>query len=162
MNYTKLGLRGPLVSTVGFGAWAIGGMNWGKTDDSVSLKALHTAVDNGVLLIDTADVYGFGHSEELIARIIKERGKNNIIIATKAGNDFYNATAEDDSGYGAIKQTYTKEYIVFAAEQSLKRLGVESLDLLQLHSPDLNKLERDDPWDALESLKKDGKIIHSE
>ncbi|MEN8192204.1 MAG: aldo/keto reductase [Bacteroidota bacterium] len=161
MNYTKLGSRGPQVSTVGFGAWAIGGMNWGKTDDAVSLNALHKAVDEGVTFIDTADVYGFGHSEELIAKLIKARGKNNIIIATKAGNDFYNATSDDDNGYGAIKQTYTKEYIVFAAEQSLKRLGVESLDILQLHSPDLNKLERDEPWEALEQLKKDGKIIHA-
>ncbi len=161
MQYTQLGKRGPTISTVGFGAWAIGGMNWGKTDDEVSLNALHKAVDKGVTLIDTADVYGFGHSEELISKLIKERGKDNIIIATKAGNDFYNASSEDDAGYGAIKQTYTKEYIVFAAEQSLKRLGVEAIDILQLHSPNLDKLERDEPWEALEQLKKDGKIINA-
>ncbi|NOX66518.1 MAG: aldo/keto reductase [Chlorobi bacterium] len=161
MQYTQLGKRGPTVSTVGFGAWAIGGMNWGKTDDEVSLNALHKAVDEGVTLIDTADVYGFGHSEELISKLIKERGKDNIIIATKAGNDFYNASSEDDSGYGAIKQTYTKDYIIFAAEQSLKRLGVEALDILQLHSPNIDKLERDEPWEALEQLKKDGKILHA-
>ncbi|VAX26957.1 Aldo/keto reductase [hydrothermal vent metagenome] len=161
MQYTQLGTRGPIVSTVGFGAWAIGGMNWGKTDDEVSLNALRKAVDEGVTLIDTADVYGFGHSEELISKLIKERGKDNIIIATKAGNDFYNASEKDDSGYGAIKQTYTKEYIIFAAEQSLKRLGVEALDILQLHSPNLDKLEKDEPWEALEQLKKDGKILHA-
>jgi len=161
MQYTQLGKRGPTVSTVGFGAWAIGGMNWGKTDDEVSLNALHKAVNEGVTLIDTADVYGFGHSEELISKLIKERGKENIIIATKAGNDFYNASSEDDAGYGAIKQTYTKDYIIFAAEQSLKRLGVEALDILQLHSPNLDKLERDEPWEALEQLKKDGKILHA-
>lgn len=161
MQYTQLGKRGPIVSTVGFGAWAIGGMNWGKTDDEVSLNALHKAVDEGVTLIDTADVYGFGHSEELISKLIKKRGKENIIIATKAGNDFYNANLEDDTGYGAIKQTYTKDYIIFAAEQSLKRLGVEALDILQLHSPNIDKLERDEPWEALEQLKKDGKILHA-
>ena len=161
MQYNKLGAQGPKVSTVGFGAWAIGGMNWGKTDDEVSLNALHKAVDEGVTLIDTADVYGFGHSEELISKLIKERGKNNVIIATKAGNDFYNASSEDDAGYGAIKQTYTKEYIIFAAEQSLKRLNVETLDILQLHSPGLDKLEQDEPWEALEQLKKDGKILHA-
>jgi aryl-alcohol dehydrogenase-like predicted oxidoreductase len=159
MKYKNLGNSGPKVSTIGFGAWAIGGMNWGKTDDEVSLAALNKAVDEGVTLIDTADVYGFGHSEELIAKLIKERGKKNIVIATKAGNDFYNANNDDDKGYGAIKQTYSKDYIIFAAEQSLKRLNVDALDILQLHSPDLDKLEQDEPWLALEQLKKDGKIL---
>ena len=161
MRFSKLGKRGPEVSTVGFGAWAIGGMNWGKTDDKISLNALNEAIEQGVTLIDTADVYGFGHSEELISKVIKKYGKENIIIATKAGNDFYNATNEDDAGYGAIKQTYSKEYIISAAEKSLKRLGVEKLDILQLHSPDVEKLERDEPWEALEKLKQDGKILHA-
>jgi len=161
MRYTKLGKRGPRVSTVGFGAWAIGGMNWGKTDDAVSKKALYKVLDLGVTLIDTADVYGFGHSEDLIAQVMKERGKGDVVIATKAGNDFYNADDKDDQGYGAIRQTYTKEYILFAAEQSLKRLQVDTLDILQLHSPDLEKLERDEPWEALRKLKEDGKIRHA-
>lgn len=161
MNCKQLGERGPEVSTIGFGAWAIGGQNWGKTDDDISIQALNEAIDQGVTLIDTADVYGHGHSEELISRVIKERGKKNIIIATKAGNDFYNATPDDDRGYGAIKQTYTKEYLSFAAEKSLKRLNLETLDILQLHSPDLKQLERDDPWMALEKLKKEGKIRHA-
>ncbi len=161
MRYTQLGKRGPRVSTVGFGAWAIGGMNWGKTDDAVSKKALHKALALGVTLIDTADVYGFGHSEELVAQVLKERGKGDVIVATKAGNDFYNADDKDDQGYGAIRQTYTKEYIIFAAEQSLKRLQVDALDILQLHSPDLEKLERDEPWEALRKLKEEGKIKHA-
>ncbi|MCK5033832.1 MAG: aldo/keto reductase [Calditrichia bacterium] len=161
MQYKKLGKNGPPVSTMGFGAWAIGGMNWGKTDDDVSKKALNEAIDQGVTFIDTADVYGFGHSEELIAEVIKERGKQNIIIATKAGNDFYFTKKEDDVGYGPIQQTYTKEYLIYAVEQSLRRLNVEALDILQLHSPDLEKLEKDEPWEALEKLKKDGKILHA-
>ncbi len=161
MQYTQLGKRGPQVSTIGFGAWAIGGLNWGKTDDSDSLKALNEAIEQGVTLIDTADVYGFGHSEELICRVIKNRGKGNVIIATKAGNDFYNADADDDEGYGAIKQTYTKEYLISAVEKSLRRLNLETLDILQLHSPDLKHLEKDEPWSALHSLKKDGKIKHA-
>ncbi len=161
MQYTQLGKRGPMVSTIGFGAWAIGGMNWGKTDDEVSKRALNEALDQGVTLIDTADVYGFGHSEELIAEVMKQRGKGNVIIATKAGNDFYFATEEDDQGYGPIRQNYEKDYIIYAAEQSLKRLGVDALDILQLHSPDLDKLERDEPWLALEQLKRDGKILHA-
>ncbi len=161
MKYRKLGQRGPSVSTIGFGAWAIGGMNWGKTDDDVSIRALNKAIDLGVTLIDTADVYGFGHSEELISRVIRERGKGELIIATKAGNDFYNAGPEDDRGYGAIKQNYTREYLISAAEKSLKRLNVESLDILQLHSPNLEILEKDEPWLALEELKREGKIKHA-
>ncbi|MBN2571808.1 MAG: aldo/keto reductase [Ignavibacteriales bacterium] len=158
MQYIKLGKTQLNVSTISFGAWAIGGANWGPTDDEVSKNAIRKALDLGVNLIDTADVYGFGHSEELIADIIKERGKGDLIIATKAGNDFYNATKNDDEGYGPIKENYKKEYIIFAAEQSLKRLGVDSLDILQLHSPDISKLMQDEPWLALEELKKSGKI----
>jgi aryl-alcohol dehydrogenase-like predicted oxidoreductase len=162
MKYVQLGKRGPNVSVIGFGAWAIGGMNWGKTDDDVSKKALHTAFEEGVTLVDTADVYGFGHSEELIARVLKERGgKKDIIIATKAGNDFYGAGTDDDKGYGPIRQTYTKEYIISAAEKSLKRLNVETLDILQLHSGDTENLKKDDPWLALEQLKREGKIRHA-
>lgn len=161
MRYNNLGKKGPKISTIGFGAWAIGGMNWGKTDDDVSIKALNEAIDRGVTLIDTADVYGFGHSEELISKVIKARGKKNIIIASKAGNDFYNATSDDDHGYGPIKQTYTKDYLVFAVENSLKRLGLETLDILQLHSPDSPVLDREEPWDALYQLKREGKIRYA-
>jgi aryl-alcohol dehydrogenase-like predicted oxidoreductase len=161
MNTIQLGQRGPKVSRVSFGAWAIGGMNWGPTDDQVSMRALHKALDEGVTLIDTADVYGFGHSEELIAQLIKERGKKDFVIASKAGNDFYFAGKESDDGYGAIQQTYTKEYLIYAVEKSLKRLNVDAIDILQLHSPDLEKLERDAPWEALHQLKKEGKILHA-
>lgn len=158
MKYKQLGKNGPEVSTVGFGAWAIGGLNWGKTDDNVSMKALNEAIDKGVSFIDTADVYGFGHSEKLISRVIKERGKGNIIIATKAGSDFYNASNGDNKGYGAMRPNYKKDYLIFAVEQSLKRLNLETLDILQLHSPDSDMMEQDDPWLALEILKRDGKI----
>ena len=161
MQYTQLGKRGPVVSTVGFGAWAIGGMNWGETDDAVSKRALHEALDHGVTLIDTADVYGFGYSEELIAEVIAERGKNDVVIATKAGNDFYHSTENDDKGYGPIRQNADKDYIIYAAEQSLKRLNVDALDILQIHSSNTELLERDDPWEALEILKEQGKILHA-
>jgi len=137
MKYTKLGRRGPKVSTIGFGAWAIGGMNWGKTDDEVSKNALRKAIENGVTFIDTADVYGFGHSENLVREVIEEMGeKNNIVVATKAGNDFYNTSSDDDLGYGPIKQNANYDYIIYAAEQSLKRLNIEAIDILQLHSPE--------------------------
>ncbi|MCB9849397.1 MAG: aldo/keto reductase [Phycisphaerales bacterium] len=161
MQYTKLGERGPTVSRIGFGAWAIGGMNWGRTDDAVSLRALHAALDAGVTFIDTADVYGFGHSEKLVARALSERPGTDVVVATKAGNDFYHADAGDDKGYGPIRQNYDKDYIIHAAEQSLTRLGVDALDILQLHSGDREQLDRDDPWDALATLKRQGKIKHA-
>lgn len=162
MKYTQLGKRGPKISTIGFGAWAIGGMNWGKTDDNVSKNALRTAIENGLTFIDTADVYGFGHSETLIREVLEEMNmKDKVVVATKAGNDFYNAGKDDNEGYGPIKQNADYDYIIYAAEQSLKRLNVEALDILQIHSSDTDKLERDDAWRALEKLKKDGKIKHA-
>ncbi|MGQ9852402.1 MAG: aldo/keto reductase, partial [Candidatus Oleimicrobiaceae bacterium] len=161
MKYVRLGTRGPVVSTIGFGAWAIGGMNWGPTDDRVSKRALHAALDLGVTFIDTADVYGFGHSEELIGEVLAERGKGEVTVATKVGNDFYHATPADDKGYGPIRQTYTQQYLLWATERSLRRLRLETIDILQLHSPDVDKLTREEPWLALAQLKREGKIRHA-
>ncbi|MBS0010118.1 MAG: aldo/keto reductase [Bacteroidales bacterium] len=161
MKYRKLGRRGPLVSSVGFGAWGISGRDWGKTDDARSKKAIHSALDEGLNFIDTADVYGFGHSEELIRQVLEERSdRDRIIIATKAGNNFY-PYVNKDLHLSPLNHDYSIKHLIFAAEQSMKRLGVEALDILQLHSPDLEILEREEPWLALEKLKKDGKIRHA-
>ncbi len=158
MRYNQLGKRGPDVSTVGFGAWAIGGMNWGPTEDSVSKRAIHEALDCGVTLLDTADVYGFGHSEELIAEVFAERGKGEVILATKAGSDFYQAIDQGLMTTEAVRPNYTRDYLISACERSLKRLGLETIDLLQLHSPGIDLLEQDEPWEALATLKQQGKI----
>lgn len=161
MKYSKLGARGPLVSTVGFGSWGISGRDWGKTDDDKSREAIHSALDAGVNFIDTADVYGFGHSEELIRQVLAERAdRDKVIVATKAGNNFY-SYVNKDLKLSPLNHDYSKKHLVFAAEQSLKRLDVEVLDILQLHSPDTDILERDEPWLALEQLKEDGKIKHA-
>ena len=161
MEYKKLGDRGPVVSTVGFGAWGISGRDWGTTDDDKSRKAIETALDSGVTFIDTADVYGFGHSEELIREVLDRRSdKKNIVIATKAGNNFYPFLGQEHRTT-PMNIDYLVKHLVFAAEQSLKRLNLEVLDILQLHSPDLEILEQDEPWLALEKLKKDGKIKHA-
>lgn len=162
MQSRQLGRRGPQVTTMGFGAWAIGGMNWGPTDDDVSRQALHAALDRGVTLIDTADVYGFGHSEELVSEVLHARGRpTDVTIATKAGSDFYEAIAAGQHTTDAVRPNYTKDYIISAAEKSLKRLNMEQLDILQLHSPGLELLDRDEPWDALATLKRDGKLRHA-
>ncbi len=161
MKYNKLGKNLPEVSTIGYGAWGISGRDWGVTDDEVSIKALNKAIDNGLTFIDTADTYGFGHSEDLVAKVIKERNlKNKIVIATKAGNNFYPHVNEQLDTTPA-NPDYSKKHLIYAAEQSIKRLGVEALDILQLHSPDMEILKRDEPWEALEELKKSGKIKHA-
>ena len=161
MKYKKLGKNGPLVSTVGFGAWGISGRDWGNTNDTDSKRAIHAALDSGVNFIDTADVYGFGHSEELIRQVLDERSdKDRIVIATKAGNNFYPFIGQDHKTT-PFNNDYSVKHLEFAAEQSIKRLKVEALDILQLHSPGLDILERDEPWLALEHLKKAGKIKHA-
>ena len=161
MKYKKLGLKGPEISTVGFGAWGISGRDWGKTDDKKSIKAIHAALDAGVNFIDTADVYGFGHSEELIRKVLDGRSdKDKIIIASKAGNNFYPFLNQKHTITPA-NNDYSVKHLTFATEQTLKRLNVEALDVLQLHSPGLNILEQDEPWMALEKLKADGKIKHA-
>ena len=161
MKYIKLGLNGPVISTVGFGAWGISGRDWGDTDDMDSIKAIHAALDAGVNFIDTADVYGFGHSEELIRQVLDERSdKDRMVIASKAGNNFY-PFIHKAHDLTPVKHDYSVKHLEFAVEQSLKRLNVEILDILQLHSPGLDILEKEEPWRALERLKSKGKIKHA-
>lgn len=161
MKYVSLGKSNLHVSTVSFGAWGISGRDWGITDDHISKKAIHAALDNGVNFIDTADVYGFGHSEEIIAQVLDERKeKNSIVIATKAGNNFYPFLNSKHKTTPA-NPDYSKKHLIFAAEQSLKRLNREYLDILQLHSPSTDLLVRDEPWEALQKLKEQGKILHA-
>ncbi len=146
MNYRELGRTGWQVSEVSFGAWAIGSA-WGKVDDSDSLRALHAAVDLGVNFIDTADVYGDGHSERLIGRLLKERSET-IYVATKAGRRLNPHTAD---GYNA-------ENLTAFVERSLKNLDVEALDLVQLHCPPTEVYYRPEVFGALDDLVAAGKI----
>lgn len=161
MEQVRLGDRGPWVSRVGFGAWAIGGLNWGRQDERDSREALVAALESGVTFIDTADVYGYGRSETLIGQVLRETGRRDVVVATKAGNDFYNAGPEDETIYGRIRLNGQRDYLVFAAEQSLRRLGVETLDVLQLHSLETADLDSDEPWEALAQLKRQGKIRYA-
>ncbi len=146
MNYRPLGRTGWSVSEISFGAWAIGGA-WGSVSDSESLAALHQAVDCGVNFIDTADVYGMGRSERLIAQLRRER-KDQIIVATKAGRRLSPHTAD---GYNA------KNLGAFV-DDSLRNLSTDCLDLLQLHSPPTEVYHRPEVFGALDDLVKAGKI----
>ncbi|MGK9475742.1 aldo/keto reductase [Melioribacter sp. OK-6-Me] len=146
MKYRELGRTGWKVSEVSFGAWAIGG-SWGKVDDNDSIKALHKAVELGVNFFDTADVYGDGRSERLLARLRKEY-KDKIYIATKAGRRLEPHTAEG----------YNRKNLTSFVERSLKNLETDSIDLLQLHCPPTPVYYMPEVIDILDELVKEGKI----
>jgi aryl-alcohol dehydrogenase-like predicted oxidoreductase len=134
------------VSEISFGAWAIGA-SWGKVDDKDSLAALHKAVDWGVNFFDTADVYGMGRSEKLIARLLKER-KETIYVATKAGRKLDPHVAEK----------YTAQNIRRFVDDSLKNLELQTLDLLQLHCPPTAVYYTPELFSALDEMVKSGKL----
>ncbi len=146
MKYRQLGRTGMNVSEISFGAWAIGS-SWGKVDDKESLTALHKAVDWGVNFFDTADVYGNGRSEKLIARLLKER-KETIYVATKAGRKLDPHVAEK----------YTPQNIRRFVDDSLKNLGVQTLDLLQLHCPPTAVYYNPEFFHAMDEMVKAGKL----
>jgi aryl-alcohol dehydrogenase-like predicted oxidoreductase len=147
MQYRELGRTGWSVSEISFGAWAIGA-SWGKVDDQESLAALHRAIDLGVNFIDTADVYGDGLSERLIARLKRERPGEQIIVATKAGRRLNPHTAD---GYHA-------ENLTAFVERSLRNLETDCLDIVQLHCPPTEVYYRPEVFEALDSLMRAGKI----
>jgi aryl-alcohol dehydrogenase-like predicted oxidoreductase len=146
MNYRELGRTGWKVSEISFGAWAIGSA-WGEVDDKESLAALHRAIDLGVNFIDTADVYGMGRSERLVARLRKER-KETIYVATKAGRRLDPHTAEG----------YNKANLTQFVEDSLKNLETDCIDLLQLHCPPVVLLYRPEFFAMMDDFVRAGKI----
>ena len=146
MEYRELGRTGWKVSEISFGAWAIGA-GWGAVDDQDSMAALHRAVDLGVNFIDTADVYGDGHSEQLIARLKKERSET-LVVATKAGRRLSPHTAD---GYNA-------ENLNRFVERSLRNLETDCLDLVQLHCPPTDVYYRPEVFGALDDMVQAGKI----
>lgn len=148
MNYRALGRTGWKVSDVSFGAWAIGGA-WGHVSEDEALGALHTAIDSGVNFIDTADVYGDGRSERLIASLKKAR-REEIIVATKAGRRLPQQTVEG----------YTRENLTAWIEDSLRNLATDALDLLQLHCPPTEIYYRPEVFAMLDDFVKAGKIRH--
>ncbi|GMU95826.1 aldo/keto reductase [Ignavibacterium sp.] len=155
MNYRKFGNTELLVSEIGFGAWAIGGpamvgdlaIGWGDVDDNTSIEALKKSFDLGINFYDTADFYGFGHSEEIIGKVFGNR--TDVIIATKVGHRVENEQ---------ILLDYSKHHILKSCDESLKRLKRDYIDFYQLHSAKLNHLEDGQCIEAMEELKSKGKI----
>ena len=146
MKYRELGRTGWKVSEISFGAWAIGGA-WGTVDEKESLAALHAALDGGVNFFDTADVYGDGHSERLMAKLKKER-KEQFYITTKAGRRLPKQTPEG----------YNRENLTAWIERSLRNLETDTIDLLQLHCPHPDVYYRPEVFGILDDLVKAGKI----
>ena len=146
MQYRELGRTSWKISTISFGAWAIGG-SWGSVDDRESLAALNKAIDLGVNFVDTADVYGDGRSERLVAQLRRDR-KETIYVATKAGRRLNPHMAEG----------YNRANLTAFVESSLKNLATEAIDLLQLHCPPQDIYYRPDVFEILDEMVKVGKI----
>ena len=149
MKNRILGRTGATISEIGFGAWQIGGA-WGDVSEEDGKRALNAALDAGVTFIDTADVYGDGRSEKIIASVLKERGGDKPFVATKAGRRLNPHVAEG----------YTAANIEAFIDRSLANLGVETLDLVQLHCPPSEVFYRPDLFGALDDLTVKGKIRH--
>ncbi len=149
MNYRTLGKTGWQVSEISFGAWAIGG-SWGNVTEADAMAALHTAVDRGINFFDTADVYGDGRSERLLAQLKRERPDDTIIIATKAGRRL---NPHVDGGYN-------RENLTAFIERSLVNLETDALDLVQLHCPPTDSYYRPELFGVLDDLVAQGKIKH--
>lgn len=149
MELRQLGRTDMRVSAISFGAWAIGGF-WGTVNDDESMRALHAGVDAGVNFIDTADVYGDGHSERLVARLRKERPRDTIWVATKAGRQLPAQTPEG----------YSRANLTAWVEASLSRLDMDAIDLLQLHCPHPDVYDRPEVFGILDDLVAAGKVRH--
>ncbi len=154
MRYRTLGKTGLEVSELGYGAWGIGKTMWIGADDDESLRALRRAIDLGVNFIDTALGYGQGHSERLVGQVVRESSET-VYVATKAPPKTMQWPARPGT---PAEEAFPAEWIVECAEQSLRNLGLETVDVLQLHVWSDEWVGRGDWADGVERLKRDGKI----
>ena len=163
MRYSTLGNSDLQVPAISFGAWAAGGWMWGGTDDAAAIEAMRRAIDLGVTCIDTAPMYGMGHSERLVGRAIRGR-RDDVIVATKCGlrwdkeegEPSFSTTGLDGKSY-SVYRNLRPESIAYECEQSLERLGIDTIDLYQCHWPDPT-VPIADTMGALAKLRDQGKI----
>ncbi len=163
MQYRKLGQSELEISVIAFGAWAIGGWLWGGADKKDAVRAIETAVDNGMTTIDTAPIYGFGLSEELTGKAIKGKRtkvqlltKFGMLWDEKKGVFFFKSQSNEGKDIDIYKYS-SKERVISDCEKSLKRLGTDYIDLFQIHWPD-DSTPVSETMEALEILLKQGKI----
>jgi aryl-alcohol dehydrogenase-like predicted oxidoreductase len=154
MDHRQLGASGPEISVLGVGSWAMGGPytggSWGPQDDDESLAALEHALDLGVTWVDTAAVYGHGHAEEVVGRLLGRRP--GTLVFTKCGLNWW------ERGDGELVNDLRPESIRFELEQSLKRLGTDHVDLYQFHWPDTIDTPVEESWAAMARLVEEGKV----
>jgi len=155
MRYRYLGRTDIAVSEVGFGVWTVSTGWWGEVDDARSVRLLREARDRGINYFDTADTYGSGKGETLLAEAFGGM-RDDVVISTKIGYDFYNHTAR--RGQQERPQVWSADFIRFALEQSLKRLGTDYIDFLQLHNTKMDAVEDDELFALMQEFEEEGKI----
>ena len=156
MNYRKLTPEGPEISVIGFGMWTVSTPMWGIKDDQIGLSLINEAFLNGITFFDTADVYGDGRGETMLREGLGDH-RDEIVIATKFGYDFYNYPGVQP-GQRERPQDWSPAFVRKVCEESLKRLGTDYIDLYQLHNPRLDAINCDDLWAELHALRDEGKI----
>ncbi|MGI6115348.1 aldo/keto reductase [Luoshenia tenuis] len=153
MRFKRFGKTEMNVSVATVGTWAIGGTGWGDVNKADSIKAIRAMVDNGVNFIDTAPVYGKGHSEEVVGEAIRDMKREDLIISTKAGLIW-------GEGIDGIERDITYKSIMWEIDQSLKRLGTDYVDLYLVHKPDFKGTPTEETMRAMMEIKKSGKARH--
>src|SRR5437763_1644373 len=155
MRYRNLHGTDLQLSELGFGTWTVSTGWWGNYTDEEAQRIIRRAIDRGINYIDTADAYGNGRGETILAPILKEHP--GLVVGTKFGYDFYN-NPERPRGQRELPQDMSPKFVRFACEQSLKRLGTDHIAIYQPHNPRVVTLMQDEHWETLESLKQEGKI----
>jgi aryl-alcohol dehydrogenase-like predicted oxidoreductase len=153
MNYRTLGTSDVEVSEIGFGAWVVGSDWWGDRSDEEAIEMVRYAIEQGITYFDTGDVYGHGDSERLIGRAL-EGVRDEVTVATKIGYDFYN---NPQAGHGELPKEMNREYLEDAFEKSLDRLGLERIDVLQLHNANVEEVDAD-VLAFLDELRESGRV----
>ncbi len=156
MRYRPLHGTNLQLSEIGFGTWTVSTGWWGNYSDADAQDLIRAAINLGINYIDTADAYGNGRGETILAPILREH--RDLIVGTKFGYDFYN-NPERPRGQRELPQDMSPKFIRFACEQSLKRLGIETIAIYQPHNPRIDVLMQDEHWDTLEALKREGKVL---
>ena len=156
MRYRNLHGTDLQLSELGFGTWTVSTGWWGNYSDDEAQRIIRSAIDRGINYIDTADAYGNGRGESILAPIIKDHP--DLIIGTKFGYDFYN-NPERPRGQRELPQDMSPKFIRFAIEQSLARLGTDHVAIYQPHNPRVDVLMQDEHWETLQSLEREGKIL---
>jgi aryl-alcohol dehydrogenase-like predicted oxidoreductase len=155
MRYRRLGDTDVNVSEVGFGVWTVSTGWWGEVDEARSVKLLRLAHEKGINYFDTADTYGSGLGETLLRDAFGHM-RDEVVISTKIGYDFYNHTAR--RGQQERPQDWSEDFIRFAFEQSLRRLGTDYVDFLQLHNTKMDAIENDTLFELMEEFEREGKV----